>query len=160
MKTEVNIIEGHMNAEGKKFAIVASRFNSLIVEKLVEGAIDALYRHGAKKEDLDVIYVPGAFEIPLAALKFAQTKKYHGIVCVGAVIRGSTTHYDYVCNEVAKGISQVSLQTSIPCAFGVITTENLEQAFERAGSKAGNKGFEAALASIEMVNLLQRGQGL
>ena len=149
-------IEGNLNAEGKKFAIVASRLNDLIVEKLSAGAHDALIRHGANVNDVDTVYVPGAFEIPLAALTLAKTGKYDGIVCVGAVIRGSTSHYDYVCNEVAKGISQVSLTTNIPCAFGVITTENLEQAFERAGSKAGNKGYESAVAMIEMVNLLNK----
>ena len=149
-------IEGNLNAEGKKFAIVASRFNDLIVDKLTSGAADALVRHGASVNDVDTIYVPGAFEIPLAALTVAKTGKYDGIVCVGAVIRGSTTHYDYVCNEVAKGISHVSLTTGVPCAFGVLTTENLEQAFERAGSKAGNKGAESAVAVIEMVNLLNK----
>jgi 6,7-dimethyl-8-ribityllumazine synthase len=149
-------IEGNLNAEGKKFAIVASRFNDLIVEKLTGGAHDALVRHGANENDVDTVYVPGAFEIPLAALTLAKTGKYDGIVCVGAVIRGSTTHYDYVCNETAKGISHVSLTTGVPCAFGVITTENLEQAFERAGSKAGNKGYESAVAVIEMVNLINK----
>ena len=147
-------IEGHLNAEGLKFAIVASRFNDLIVEKLTGGAFDGLVRHGARENDIDTVYVPGAFEIPLAALTLAKTGKYDGIVCLGAVIRGSTSHYDYVCNETAKGISHVSLSTGVPCAFGVITTENLEQAFERAGSKAGNKGYESAVAMIEMVNLL------
>jgi 6,7-dimethyl-8-ribityllumazine synthase len=149
-------IEGNLNAEGKKFAIVASRFNDLIVEKLTAGALDALIRHGANVNDVDTVYVPGAFEIPLAALTLAQTKKYDGIICVGAVIRGATSHYDYVCNEAAKGISHVSLTTGVPCAFGVITTENLEQAFERAGSKAGNKGYESAVAIIEMVNLINK----
>jgi 6,7-dimethyl-8-ribityllumazine synthase len=149
-------IEGNLNAEGKKFAIVASRFNDLIVEKLSAGSHDALVRHGANSNDVDTVYVPGAFEIPLAALALAKTGKYDGIVCVGAVIRGATSHYDYVCNEVAKGISHVSLSTGVPCAFGVITTENLEQAFERAGSKAGNKGYESAVAIIEMVNLLNK----
>lgn len=149
-------IEGHLNAQGKRFAIVASRFNDLIVEKLTAGAFDGLIRHGALENDVDTVYVPGAFEIPLAALTLAKTGKYDGIVCVGAVIRGSTTHYDYVCNEVAKGISHVSLSTGVPCAFGVITTENLEQAFERAGSKAGNKGYESAVATIEMANLLAK----
>jgi 6,7-dimethyl-8-ribityllumazine synthase len=149
-------IEGHLNAEGKRFAIVASRFNDLIVEKLTGGAVDGLIRHGASENSIDTIYVPGAFEIPLAALTLAKTGRYDGIVCVGAVIRGSTTHYDYVCSETAKGISHVSLTTGVPCAFGVITTENLEQAFERAGSKAGNKGYESAVAIIEMVNLLNK----
>lgn len=149
-------IEGSLNAEGKKFAIVASRFNELIVEKLATGAHAALTRHGANENDVDTVYVPGAFEIPLVALKLAQSKKYDGIICVGAVIRGATTHYDYVCNEVAKGISHVSIATGVPCAFGVITTENLEQAFDRAGGKAGNKGYECAVAIIDMVNLLNK----
>ena len=149
-------IEGNLNAEGKKFAIVSSRFNDLIVEKLTSGACDTLVRHGANINDVDTVYVPGAFEIPVAALALAKSRKYDGIVCVGAVIRGSTTHYDYVCNEVAKGISHVSLSTGVPCTFGVVTTENLEQAFERAGSKAGNKGIDSAMAVIEMVNLLNK----
>ena len=149
-------IEGNLDASGKRFAIVAARFNDLIVEKLSNGAHDALIRHGAHADHVDTIYVPGAFEIPLAALALAKTGKYDGIICVGAVIRGATTHYDYVCNEAAKGISHVALSTGIPCAFGVLTTENLEQAFERAGSKAGNKGYESAVAIIEMVNLLHK----
>lgn len=147
-------IEGNLNASGKKFAIVASRFNELIVEKLSSGAYDALVRHGASESDVDTVYVPGAFEIPAAALALAKSGKYDGIVCVGAVIRGATTHYDYVCSAATNGIAHVSLTTGVPCAFGVITTENLEQAFERAGSKAGNKGYESAVAVIEMVNLL------
>lgn len=147
-------IEGNLNASGKKFAIVASRFNELIVEKLSSGAQDALVRHGAAESDVDTVYVPGAFEIPAAALALAKSGKYDGIVCVGAVIRGATTHYDYVCSAATNGIAHVTLTTGVPCAFGVITTENLEQAFERAGSKAGNKGYESAVAVIEMVNLL------
>ena len=147
-------IEGNLNASGKKFAIVASRFNDLIVEKLSAGAHDALVRHGARQDDIDTVLVPGAFEIPAAAMALAKSKKYDGIVCVGAVIRGATTHYDYVCSAATNGIANVSLTTGVPCAFGVITTENLEQAFERAGSKAGNKGYESAVAVIEMVNLL------
>lgn len=147
-------IEGNLNATGKKFAIVASRFNELIVEKLSTGAHDALTRHGASADDIDTVMVPGAFEIPTAALALAKTGKYDGIVCVGAVIRGATTHYDYVCSAATSGIAHVSQVTGVPCAFGVITTENLEQAFERAGSKAGNKGYESAVAVIEMVNLL------
>ncbi len=147
-------IEGNLNASGKKFAIVQSRFNELIVEKLSAGAHDALIRHGASAEDVDMVHVPGAFEIPAAAMALAKSGKYDGIVCVGAVIRGATTHYDYVCSAATNGIAHVSLTTGVPCAFGVITTENLEQAFERAGSKAGNKGYESAVAVIEMVNLL------
>ncbi len=149
-------IEGKISAEGKKFAIVASRFNFLIVEKLLAGATDALIRHGGTFENIDTVFVPGAFEIPLTAMTLAKTQKYHGIICVGAVIRGATTHYDYVCNEAAKGIAQVSLSTGVPCGFGVITTENLEQAFDRAGGKAGNKGYECAVALIETVQVLEK----
>jgi 6,7-dimethyl-8-ribityllumazine synthase len=152
----MNTIEGTLTAEKKKICIVASRFNDLIVEKLVNGAKDCLIRHGMNENDLDLIWVPGAFEIPLAAQVLAESKKYDGIVALGCVIRGSTTHYDYVCSEVAKGISSVMLKTNIPVAFGVLTTENLEQAFERAGSKAGNKGYEAAQCTIEMCNLINK----
>lgn len=150
------IIEGNLTAENKKMAIIASRFNELIVDKLVSGAKDCLIRHGMNESNLDIIYVPGAFEIPLAALTLAKSKKYDGIICVGAVIRGATTHYEYVCGEMAKGLSQVMMTTGVPTTFGVLTVENLEQAFERAGSKAGNKGHEAAMAAIEMSNLLNR----
>lgn len=149
-------IEGTLNGQNKKIAIIASRFNELIVKELQAGAVSALLRAGVEESNIDEISVPGAFEIPLAALSLAKTGKYNGLVCLGAVIRGDTTHYDYVCNEVAKGISHVQLSTGIPCSFGVITTENLEQAFLRAGSKAGNKGSEAALVTLEMINLLQR----
>jgi 6,7-dimethyl-8-ribityllumazine synthase len=152
----MNIIEGNLSADKKKIAIVAARFNDLIVEKLVAGAKDCLLRHGMNEADVDLVYVPGAFEIPLAAKALAETKKYDGIVALGCVIRGATTHYDYVCSETAKGLSTVMMQTNVPVAFGVLTTENLEQAFERAGSKAGNKGYEAALATIEMSNLLNK----
>jgi 6,7-dimethyl-8-ribityllumazine synthase len=149
-------IEGNLNAENKKFAIVSSRFNELVVKELHAGAYSTLIRSGAIEANIDEVYVPGAFEIPMCAKALAETKKYDGIICLGAVIRGDTTHYDYVCNEVAKGISTVQLTTGVPCSFGVITTENLEQALLRSGSKAGNKGSEAALVTIEMVNLLNK----
>ncbi len=152
----VNIMlkEGHLIGTGKKFAIVASRFNEFITGKLIDGAEDALFRHGVQEEDITLVWVPGAFEIPLAAKKMAKSGKYDAIICLGAVIRGSTTHYDYVCNEVAKGIAHVSLDTEVPVMFGVVTTETIEQAVERAGTKVGNKGFDAAMGAIEMVNLL------
>ncbi len=146
-------IEGNLVAQGKKFAIVASRFNEFIVNKLVSGAEDAFIRHGVNDDDISLIWVPGAFEIPLTAKKLANSGKYDAVVCVGAVIRGSTSHYDYVCSEVSKGIASVGLSSGIPVIFGIITTENIEQAIERAGTKAGNKGFDAAVSAIEMVNL-------
>ena len=149
-------IEGTLNGESKKIAIVSSRFNELIVKELQAGAFSTLVRAGVKESNIVEVFVPGAFEIPLAALALAKTGKYDGLICLGAVIRGDTTHYDYVCNEVAKGISHVQLSTGVPCSFVVITTENLEQAFLRAGSKAGNKGSEAALVTLEMVNLLNQ----
>ena len=149
-------IEGILSGVNKKIVIVASRFNELIVKELQSGAYTSLVRAGVLESQIDEVYVPGAFEIPLAALALAKSGKYDGIVCLGAVIRGDTTHYDYVCNEVAKGISHVQLSTGVPCSFGVITTENLEQAFLRAGSKAGNKGSEAALVTLEMINLLKK----
>ncbi len=152
----VNIMlkEGHLIGTGKKFAIVASTFNEFITGKLIDGAEDALFRHGVQEEDITLVWVPGAFEIPLAAKKMAKSGKYDAIICLGAVIRGSTTHYDYVSNEVAKGIAHVSLDTEVPVMFGVVTTETIEQAVERAGTKVGNKGFDAAMGAIEMVNLL------
>ena len=137
-----------------RVGIVASRFNSFIVEKLLEGAVDSLVRHGVPEEHITACWVPGAFEIPLAAQKMAQSDKYDAVICVGAVIRGSTSHYEYVCAEVSKGIAAVGLQTGKPVLFGVVTTENIEQAIERAGSKAGNKGYDCALSAIEMVNLM------
>ncbi|MFZ4714271.1 MAG: 6,7-dimethyl-8-ribityllumazine synthase [Bacteriovoracaceae bacterium] len=152
----MNSISGSLSAEKKKICIVAARFNDLIVEKLVSGAKDCLLRHGMNENELDIVWVPGAFEIPLMSQALAESKKYDGIVALGCVIRGSTTHYDYVCSEVAKGISTVMLKTGVPVAFGVLTTENLEQAFERSGSKAGNKGYEAAQCTIEMCNLLSK----
>lgn len=149
------IIEANLSAAGKKFGIIASRFNDFIVGKLVEGAVDALTRSGAKDKDIAVLKVPGAFEIPLAAQKMAAQKKYDAIICLGAVIRGATTHYDYVCAEVSKGIASVSLEAGVPVMFGILTTETIEQAIERAGTKAGNKGFDVALGAVEMANLCQ-----
>ena len=134
---------------------MAARFNEFITSKLVGGALDGLKRHDVKEEDIDVAWVPGAFEIPLIASKMAKSKKYDAVICVGAVIRGSTSHYDYVCSEVSKGIANVSLNSDIPVMFGVLTTDNIEQAIERAGSKAGNKGYECATGAIEMVNLIR-----
>jgi len=148
------MIEGYISGKGLKFGIVAARFNEFIVSKLVGGALDTLHRHEAADSDIDVAWVPGAFEIPIAAKKMAASGKYDAVLCLGAVIRGSTTHYDYVCNEVSKGVAQVGLQTGVPTIFGVVTTENIEQAIERAGTKAGNKGADAAMAAMEMASLL------
>lgn len=150
----MKVLEGKLVAGKGKFAIVASRFNEFIVSKLVSGAEDTLVRHGVDTDDITLVWVPGAFEIPLAALKLAQSSKYCAVLCLGAVIRGSTSHYDYVCNEVSKGVAQVNLQTGVPTTFGVLTTENIEQAIERAGTKAGNKGADAAIAALELANLL------
>jgi 6,7-dimethyl-8-ribityllumazine synthase len=147
------IIDGTLSARGKKFGIIVSRFNDFITSKLVDGALDALIRSGAKDQDIVIVKVPGAFEIPLAAQKMAVAKKYDAIICLGAVIRGATSHYDYVCAEVSKGIASVSLDTGVPVMFGILTTETIEQAIERAGTKAGNKGFEVAMGAIEMANL-------
>ena len=147
-------LEGELVANGKKFGIVASRFNDFITKKLVEGCVDALLRHGAKDSELEVAWVPGAFEIPLVAKKMANSKKYDAVICLGTVIRGETPHFDYVASEVAKGIAHVSLDANIPTIFGIITAENIEQAIERAGTKDGNKGKDAAVTAIEMVNLL------
>lgn len=147
--------EGKLIAEGLKFGIVVGRFNEFIGGKLLEGAFDALKRHGAREEDIDVAYVPGAFEIPLIAKKMAKNDKYDAVICLGAVIKGSTSHYDYVCAEVSKGIASVSLDTEKPVLFGVLTTNNIEQAIERAGTKAGNKGADAAMTAIEMINLIK-----
>lgn len=149
----MKIMEGMLRGEGKSFAIVVSRFNDFITSKLLDGALDCLYRHGVKDEDLSLVRVPGAFEIPLAAQKLAQSCKYDGVICLGAVIRGATTHYDYVCNEVSKGIAKVSLDTNIPVGFGIVTTENIEQAVERAGTKSGNKGYDTAMSVLEMADL-------
>ena len=151
----IQLMEGKVVApEGMRVGIVASRFNSFIVEKLLDGAVDGLVRHGVEEKNITACWVPGAFEIPLAAQRMASSDRYDAVICVGAVIRGSTTHYDYVCNEVSKGVASVGLKTGKPVLFGVITTENIEQAIERAGSKAGNKGYDCALSAIEMVNLL------
>lgn len=147
--------EGKLIAEGLKFAIVIGRFNEFISSKLLSGAIDGLNRHGAKEDEIEIIWVPGAFEIPLVAKKLAKSNKYDAIICIGAVIRGSTPHFEYVSNEVAKGIANVSLSTEIPIIFGVLTTDNIEQAIERAGTKNGNKGYDAAITAIEMANLLK-----
>lgn len=152
----MKIIEGKVVAEGMKIGIVASRFNEFITSKLIGGAVDGLKRHNVCDEDIELAWVPGAFEIPLIAEKMAQSGKYDAIICLGAVIRGSTTHYDYVCSEVSKGIAHVSLHAKIPVMFGVITTENIEQAIERAGTKSGNKGYDCALSAIEMVNLIRQ----
>ncbi|MCL1935437.1 MAG: 6,7-dimethyl-8-ribityllumazine synthase [Defluviitaleaceae bacterium] len=151
----MNLIEGNFVGNGLKVSIVVSRFNEFITSKLLGGSIDALTRLGVNKNDIDVVWVPGAFEIPLVASKLAKEEKYDAVICLGAVIRGSTSHYDYVCSEVTKGIATVSLNTGKPVIFGVITTENIEQAIERAGTKAGNKGYEAAFTAVEMVNLLK-----
>ena len=149
-------IEGSLNASKLKVAIVAARFNDFIVSKLVGGAHDCLVRHEVNPSSVDEIWVPGAFEIPVAALALAESGKYDAIICLGAVIRGSTSHYDYVCSETAKGISHVALKTKVPTIFGVVTTDTIEQAIERAGTKAGNKGWDAAMAAIEMGNLLKK----
>ena len=148
-------LEAHLNAEGKKFALVVSRFNDFITDKLLSGALDALVRSGAKDNDIQIVKVPGAFEIPLVAKKMATQKKVSAIICLGAVIRGATPHFDYVSAEVSKGIAQASLESGVPIIFGVVTTDTIEQAIERAGTKAGNKGWSAAMAAVEMANLLE-----
>lgn len=152
----INFIEGQLVAEGLKVGIVVARFNEFINSKLLDGALDGLKRHGVKEEDIEVAWVPGAFEIPLVAQKMATSKKYQAVICLGTVIRGSTTHYDYVCSEVSKGVAHVGMATGVPTIFGVLTTESIEQAIERAGTKAGNKGFESAVSAIEMANLLKQ----
>lgn len=148
--------EGNFIAKGLRFGIIAGRFNEFIGGKLIAGALDALKRHGVEESDIELMWVPGAFEIPLAAKKMAKSQKYDGVICLGAVIRGSTPHFDYVASEVSKGIASVSLETEIPVIFGVLTTDTIEQAIERAGTKAGNKGYDAAMTAIEMVNLLNQ----
>ena len=150
-----NVIEGKLIAEGKKFSIVVGRFNDFISEKLLSGAVDALTRCGAEAEDIEIVKVPGAFEIPLIAKKLAAKGTYHAVICLGAVIRGSTPHFDYVSAEVSKGVAAVGLDTQVPVIFGVLTTDTIEQAIERAGTKAGNKGWSAAMAAIEMANLME-----
>jgi len=149
------ILEGKISAEGFRFAIIVSRFNDFISSRLMEGALDALMRHGANEEQIVLVKVPGAFEIPLGAKKLAESGQYDAIICLGAVIRGSTPHFEYVAAEVSKGIASVALESKIPVTFGVLTTDNLEQAIERAGSKIGNKGWDAAMAAMEMVNLFK-----
>ena len=152
----MRVYEGKVVAKEIKVGIVAARFNEFIVSKLVSGAMDGLERHDVKEEDIDLAWVPGAFEIPLIASKMAKSGKYDAVICLGAVIRGSTSHYDYVCSEVSKGIAQVGLAEKMPVLFGVLTTENIEQAIARAGSKGGNKGYDCALSAIEMVNLMRQ----
>ncbi len=149
-------VEGNVVAEGIKIGIVGARFNEFIVSKLISGARDGLVRHGVKDDDITLAWVPGAFEIPLVAKKMAMSGKYDAVICLGAVIRGATSHYDYVCAEVSKGIAAVGLESGIPVMFGVVTTDNIEQAIERAGTKAGNKGYDCALGAIEMINLAKQ----
>jgi len=149
-----NVYEGRISGEGKKMGIVVGRFNDFISNKLLEGALDALVRHGVNESDIDIVKVPGAFEIPLMAKKMSEKGAYDAVICLGAVIRGSTPHFEYVSAEVSKGIAQVSLESGIPVIFGVITTDTLEQAIERAGTKSGNKGWSAAVAAMEMANLV------
>ena len=151
----MKVFEGKVVSENIKIGIVAARFNEFIVSKLVGGAVDGLKRHGVDENDVEIAWVPGAFEIPLIAKKMAESGKYDAVICLGAVIRGSTSHYDYVCNEVSKGIATVSMNAGIPVMFGILTTDNIEQAIERAGTKAGNKGYDCALGAIEMVNLIR-----
>jgi 6,7-dimethyl-8-ribityllumazine synthase len=149
------IIEAKLLADGKKFGLVVSRFNNFITERLLEGALDGLLRSGGRDEDIDIVKVPGAFEIPLIAKKMAATGRYHAIICLGAVIRGATPHFDYISAEVSKGIGVVNLESEIPVIFGIVTTDTIEQAIERAGTKAGNKGWDAAITAIEMANLIE-----
>ncbi|MBM7855759.1 6,7-dimethyl-8-ribityllumazine synthase [Desulfohalotomaculum tongense] len=149
------VFEGHLTGQGLKIGIVVGRFNEFISSKLLSGAMDALVRHGVKEEDVDVAWVPGAFEIPLVAKRMAGLDRYHAVICLGAVIRGSTPHFDYVAAEVSKGVAKISLDSGVPTIFGVLTTDTIEQAIERAGTKAGNKGWEAAVSAIEMANLMR-----
>ncbi len=151
-----NVIEGKFNAEGRKYAIVVSRWNEFIVNKLLEGAMDAFRRHNAKDEDITVVYCSGSFELPLVVQKLAQSKKYDAVIALGAVIRGATPHFDFISAEVTKGIAAAGLESNIPTIFGVLTTDTIDQAIERAGTKAGNKGFEAAMSAIEMADLLSK----
>jgi 6,7-dimethyl-8-ribityllumazine synthase len=155
----MRVYEGKLVSEKIRVGLVAARFNEFIVSKLIEGALDGLRRHGVEEESIELAWVPGAFEIPLIASQMAKSGKYDAVICLGAVIRGSTSHYDYVCSEVSKGIAQVSLKSDIPVMFGVLTTDTIEQAIERAGTKAGNKGFDCASGAIEMVNLIREIQG-
>ena len=149
----MKVLEGNLVAKNVKVALVASRFNELIVSKLINGAVDGLKRHNVQEDDIVLVWVPGAFEIPVIASKLAKSGKYDAVICLGAVIRGATSHYDYVCNEVSKGIAHVSLETGIPVLFGILTTDSIEQAIERAGTKSGNKGYDCAVSAIEMINL-------
>lgn len=149
----MKVCEGRLIAKGFRFGIVVSRFNEFMVSKLLDGAIDALLRHGADEDDITVVKVPGSFELPYAASRLAKSKRYDAVICLGVVIRGQTPHFNYICNEVAKGIAKISVETGVPVIFGLVTAENLEQAIERSGSKAGNRGFDAATSAIEMVNL-------
>ncbi len=155
MNNYAKLYEGNLIGEDLKFGIIVGRFNEFISTKLLGGALDALKRHGVKKENIEVAWVPGSFEIPLLAKKMAKSEKYDGIICLGAVIRGATPHFDYVCGEVSKGVAKVSLDVELPVMFGVITTDTIEQAIERAGTKAGNKGWEAAVGALEMANLIK-----
>lgn len=150
------IYQGNLIGTGKVFGIVVSRFNDFISKKLLEGAQDCLLRHGTREEDIDVYWVPGSFEIPMTALSVARTKRYHAIVCLGAILRGDTPHFEYVASEVSKGIAQVGLETGVPTIFGVVTADTLEHAIDRAGARHGNRGFEAALTAVEMANLFER----
>lgn len=151
----VKVVKGQLVAVGKRFGIVGARFNELVTEKLIDGAVDTLLRHGVKEGEVEVVWAPGSFEIPSVAQKMAKSRKYNAVICLGAIIRGATPHFEYIASEVAKGIAKISLDTGIPVIFGVITTDNLEQALERAGVKSGNKGRDAALSAIEMVNLFE-----
>ena len=152
----MKVLEGKVVADGAKIGIVAARYNEFIVSKLIAGARDGLVRHNVEDDDITLAWVPGAFEIPVMAKKMAESGKYDAVICLGAVIRGATSHYDYVCAEVSKGIASVSLETGVPVMFGVVTTDNIEQAIERAGTKAGNKGYDCALGAIEMINLAKQ----
>ena len=151
----MKVYEGKLVSQDIKIGIVAARFNEFIVSKLLSGAVDALSRHNVKDDDIAVAWVPGAFEIPLVASKMAKSGKYNAVICLGAIIRGSTSHYELVCSEVSKGVANVALKSDVPVMFGVVTTENIEQAIERAGTKAGNKGYDSAMGAIEMVNLIR-----
>ena len=151
----IKIIEGNVIARGAKIAIVAARFNEFIVSKLLSGAVDGLVRHGVAEDDITLLWVPGAFEIPLAAKKMAKSENYDAVICLGAVIRGATSHYEHVCSEVTKGVAHVSLESDIPVMFGVLTIDTIQQAIERAGTKSGNKGYDCALGAIEMINALK-----
>ena len=153
------VIEGKLWGEGLRLGVVVSRFNGFITERLLEGAIDGLVRHGVRDEDIDVLRVPGSFEIPVAAKRLATLNRYHAIICLGAVIRGATPHFDYVAGQVSSGIASLALETGVPCIFGILTTDTVEQAIDRAGTKMGNKGWEAALSAVEMANVFAQLQG-